>query len=697
MTKPIIECDIETRATLSVTDVGLYRHAPTADVLLMWYRIDGGEWTEWRGYFADGETPESRDAPPQDFINAVNAGGIVYASNAAYERVVLSLGKVAKEWGIKIEIDQTACVLAWARAFNLPGNLDGLTNFLLPKDESKSKLSNAAKMLWNANYGWPKDAADLMDEQSDYCLRDCTSQAAVLELMPPMDPNWLHVYHVNERINDRGAFIDRELAELVVTLQPAVEAGMLRELTQLTDGAVTKTRGPSMKNWLLEILPADLVPHLTIDKKVKDGYGWKTKKIQSAGKKARAALYEALDTYEGDFDPTRMVQALHVYEEANKAAVRKFKAAIDKADYDLLQGQFVQNGASATGRYASYGVQVHNLKRDVHKDVEGIIDLIRQVVKAAPEDGVTEAQVAELEQTTGMTVNALVSGILRPMFVPEEDKEMWWCDWSAIEARVLPWLSDKQSARDGVLRIFETGGDVYKHQAGKIFNKKPEDVDPDFERQAGKVAVLALGFQGGPNAYLAMAGNYGLKVTHAKANEIKVGWRDANPWAVEWWYELENAAMNAIEAPNTLVPCGRIQFQYIPDLFFGTLLGWLPDGSWVAWPDAAVVDIEKFDGEVIEPAVVFQDPTYGPSSTYGGDMAQTFTQATAARLLWRTLVECDKENVPVVLHVHDEVIVDGTEEDARILEEIMNEVPDWAKGLPMAADVEHGPRYKVKA
>ena len=199
-------------------------------------------------------------------------------------------------------------------------------------------------------------------------------------------------------------------------------------------------------------------------------------------------------------------------------------------------------------------------------------------------------------------------------------------------------------------------------------------------------------------AFQAMAGGYGVDITNEEANRIKVAWRAANPWAVDFWYALERAAMKAVTRPNELIPAGRVQYQFLPGLLGGTLICWLPSGRWLAYPEAAINDVPKYDGEVIEPALTFMHPTYGPSATYGGALAENVTQAESATLLREALVDCEDEELDVVLHTHDEIVIetDTPERDGPLLQEIMEFVPAWAEGLPLAAEVEQGERYKCK-
>jgi DNA polymerase len=146
--------------------------------------------------------------------------------------------------------------------------------------------------------------------------------------------------------------------------------------------------------------------------------------------------------------------------------------------------------------------------------------------------------------------------------------------------------------------------------------------------------------------------------------------------------------------PNTLHEAGRIKVVYEPKLLSGTLLVFLPSGRPLMYPDASIETVEKFGRH--EETVVFRHPTYGLVDTYGGKMAENVTQAAAADLLRELLVRMRDVGV---LHTHDELIIevpeDEVEEGCRRLREEMLRAPEWAEGLPLACEVEHGARYKI--
>jgi len=214
----------------------------------------------------------------------------------------------------------------------------------------------------------------------------------------------------------------------------------------------------------------------------------------------------------------------------------------------------------------------------------------------------------------------------------------------------------------------------------------------------GPMIVHNCGYQGGVGAFQAMAKAYGMRVTDERADEIKTAWRQANPWAPRLWRNMEGAAMRAVRRPLEPQPVGRMHYVFVPDLLRGTLLLFMPSGRFLAYPEAAIKPVTKFDQPV--DSLVFVHPEYGPSSTYGGALVENATQGEAASLLRSALVRCDEAGIYSIGQVHDEIIIEHPASDidrvTDMLVRIMEEPPEWADGLPLDADAEIGFRYKIE-
>ncbi|MEG9884036.1 MAG: hypothetical protein V6Z86_05370 [Hyphomicrobiales bacterium] len=342
---------------------------------------------------------------------------------------------------------------------------------------------------------------------------------------------------------------------------------------------------------------------------------------------------------------------------------------------------------------SSRGIQIHNLPRDKLKDELKLLDMIA--------DGCPIEDIRAFG-----SVNHVLSRLIRPTLIAEEGNTFIWGDWSAIEARVLPWLANTRKARQTVLVPFEEGKDLYVLNAAKIFNRDPdlmlelvqaaeERDNPSDEmltaakqRQAGKVAVLALGFGGSVGAYRAMARGYGLRTNNKEAKYIVDGWREANTWAKSFWYGTLNAAKKAIKNPGVYQTSGRLRYVFNSDLMGGTLLCFMPDGRPLAYPMAKLVEEENKFGKTVE-AISYLNKSTRHTLWYG-ILVENPVQGYAASLLRDLLVRLDEHDC-TVFHTHDEA---GLEVPMRQqnywvekLGEMMEDAPAHAAGLPLKADI----------
>lgn len=305
-----------------------------------------------------------------------------------------------------------------------------------------------------------------------------------------------------------------------------------------------------------------------------------------------------------------------------------------------------------------------------------------------------------------------LSMLIRPSIVAPKGRTLVWGDWSAIEARKLPWLADSPGARE-VLDIFRACDedpslpDIYMREAGNIRGKKPTDVDGD-ERQEGKVAVLALGFGGAVGALQAMAANYGLSFTEDEAKRIVGVWRENNMWARRFWDELWEAMQNAMEDPGTAYTAGRVVFLYDKD-YMKTVFMFLPDGRPIAYPNCrwGTREIELDDGSVEERYQLLYRRGDETRALWYGTLAENATQGAAGSRLREAITVLSPapmldplgkelaEVLPgdVVGHTHDEIIVEcdddaeAVTECATWLRDEMLRIPEWLEGCPMAAEL----------
>jgi len=322
---------------------------------------------------------------------------------------------------------------------------------------------------------------------------------------------------------------------------------------------------------------------------------------------------------------------------------------------------------------SSFGLQVHNFPRKCAADPA----LVRQAM-------VRGHQIVPLH---GRRVTDVLKGMLRPALMADKGKRLVVADWAAIEARVTPWASDCR-AGEAKLDIFAKGEDVYKHNAAATFRVPYAAVDKD-QRQIGKVQELACGFAGGVGAFASMGRIYGLAMAESDAKRMVDAWRRANGWAVPYWSALEEAYLRAMRNKNREFTAGRVTY-----LFDGLHLWYaLPSGRVLCYPFA------RFDDEgnltyakaAWKPAADAKE--WPRARLWRGLACENVTQAVAHDLLRYAL----RGLKDVVLHVHDEIVLEVPTRDAEAaavhLVKTMCEPPLWAKGLPLNAEVATMERY----
>lgn len=328
--------------------------------------------------------------------------------------------------------------------------------------------------------------------------------------------------------------------------------------------------------------------------------------------------------------------------------------------------------------------------------------------------------------------------LIRPAFIAPEGKVLVWGDWSAIEARVLPWLADSPGARKQ-LDIFRasdadpTKPDIYIANAAAFVGRDPQELWDRFRegdteakslRQShGKVPVLSLGFGGGLGALLKMAINYGVHFTEEQGRDMVSGWRGNNPWAPEFWGAfrtdrhsgevvqssgLWGAANMAIRNPGEVYGAGKVQYVFEPDYLDGTLFCLLPCGRPLAYPSCRYRERTVKDKDTGEEETVYglwYRKGYGWSTLWYGKLAENITQATAGSILRETLVSLDRaggDAFPIVGHTHDEIVLEAPEgppalEARAMLWEHMREPTEWREDLPLAVEVTDYPYYTKAA
>jgi DNA polymerase len=500
-----------------------------------------------------------------------------------------------------------------------------------------------------------------MQEMVAYCEQDVRAMRAISKAMRDLSDDELLDYHVNERINDRGVLLDLPLAEAAIKYASAELEEIEGLVQEITEGEIMSVRSPRMKAWVMERVGPQALKMMEV---YKDG-----EKKYSIDKSVRANLL-AFAEENHDEIPAYVADVIQCADDLWASSVAKFSRLAGLADEDdrRVRGAFVFAGGSATGRASSYGAQVHNFTRKC---------------AAAPDD-VRNAMVRghSVVPRFGRRVTDVLRGMLRPALIPAPGHSFVVADWSAIEARVTAWLSGEA---EDVLQVFREGRDIYKREASGIYRVNEADVTKD-QRQIGKVAILSLGFGGGVGAFSAMGRNYGVVMAESDAKRIVDAWRRANPWAVRLWEQLESAYRRALRNPGHEVPAGKVTYLYDGQHLWYSL----PSGRILCYPFA------KFENDEITYVKAAWKPAadakeWPRARLWRGLACENIVQATAHDLLRHSL----RQLPDTVLHVHDEIVLETPDPEAarENLLKVMCTPPDWAKGLPLNAEVEVMGRY----
>jgi DNA polymerase len=652
----ILWLDFETRSRCDLISHGGYNYAKdiSTRVLCLSYSFNDDDVQTW--------VPSQPF--PQQIINFIQQGGQIRAHNAAFERLIFWY-VLCPDYGIpEPKLEQFYCTATQARANCAPGSLEDVGRFSganMRKDHRGSQLIRLLSIP--KSDGTFNDDSNLMAEMVAYCEQDVRAMRAISQAMRQLSDEELADYHVNERINDRGVLIDTDLCNAAIGYASVELEEIEKIVTEVTEGEITSVRSTKMREWVLARVGNEA-------KKLMEIYKDDVKKY-SIDKSVRANLL-VLAQENPEQVPPNVADVIQCADDLWASSVAKFKRLKELADVEdqRVRGAFVFAGGSATGRASSYGAQVHNFTRKCAKEP----DAVRQAMVRSH----------SIVPVYGKRVTDVLKGMLRPAIIPRPDHSLVVADWSAIEARVNPWLSNCVSGVQK-LDLFRTGADVYKHNASATFRVAVDQVS-DSQRQLGKVQELACGFAGGVGAFAAMGKVYGVSLPEPLAKQMVNAWRIANPWAVDMWQNLENAYTRAMRNVGREFSAGRVTY-----LFDGQHLWYaLPSGRVLCYPFARLEpDGVTYAKSAWKPAA---DATEWPRGRlWRGLACENITQAVANDLLRHSLRQLDD----VILHVHDEIVIETDEPEAVMqkMQQVMCTPPTWAQGLPLNIEVNTMRRY----
>ena len=628
--------DIETYSSYDLKACGVYRYveAPDWAILLFGYAVDGGP--------VQCVDLASGESLPEDVRAALTDPAVVKtAYNAAFERV--NLGKYL---GQRLDPAQWRCTMVRAARLGLPLPL-GQCGEVLHLEDGKMK-EGAALIRYFSIPGkngrhYPADAPDRWATFKAYNIRDVEVEQAILAKVRRLEVPAFEdeLYTADQEINDRGVLIDRQLvanAERFDTEYKAILAHQAKTLTGLDN----PNSPAQLKRYLADMTGSE---------------------VETLNKKVLADLKDQLAEYP---DAQELIE---LRQDMAKTSSKKYTAMLKCVCEDgRIHGLLQFYGAARTGRWAGRLVQVQNLPQNHLVS----LDYARSLVKRG-----------DLEEFTDNYSNPthVLSELIRTSFIAAPGHTFHVCDFSAIEARVIAWLAGE----NWVLDVFREGGDIYCRTASKMFGVPVEKHGANAElRQKGKIAVLALGYGGGVSALEAMGGAR-LGLSEDEEKEIVKLWRGSNDNIVKLWATLEAAAVKAICTGEDV----RVNRGIVVGRKWGMLTITLPSGRTLCYPRVSI-GIERNDGwrgdhEIIEYEGTNQmTKKWGKIRTYGGKLTENVVQAIARDILGIVILRAREAGLPVVFHIHDEIIVEAAPgQTLQQVEDLFSKPISWCTDLPL--------------
>lgn len=644
----VLSIDLETYSDVDLSTCGVYRYVEgDFHILLFAYAFDDEE-----TQIVDLACGEKI---PQGVIEAVFDPDIIKAAwNAQFERTCLS-----QYFGVRLSPDSWQCSMVWAASLSLPLKLKTAAEVLKTgeqKDDAGERLikyfsvpCRPTKSNGGRTRNLPEHAPEDWQRFKDYCKQDVRTERDIrkkLEAFPILPHEWDY-YHMDQRINDRGVRIDKTLVEQAITCDLMLSEEMTKRAYELT-GLDNPNSVSQLKGWLEE----------------------RGIEVSSLGKKDVAAMITDLDKHSADGEALEMMK---LRLQMAKSSVKKYQAADRYVCTDgRAHGLFQFSGANRTQRWAGRGIQLQNLPQN-HIST---LDEARELVKLGCFDMV--------ESIYGNTPDIL-SQLIRTMLIPKDGYEFIVADFSAIEARVLAWLAGEQWRMDA----FKRGEDIYCASASQMFGVPVVKHGINGElRQKGKVAELACGYGGAAGALISM-GALDMGLTEAELPDLIDDWRKANPHIVQFWWDVEKAAMETVKDHKERT-VGRIGFQF----YANTLWIVLPSGRKLAYVKPRLQP-NRFGRMAITFESLNAANKWSRGETYSGKITENLTQSTARDLLAEAMWRMERAGLDIVGHVHDEVILEVPKGKVTVEDVcgIMNQNPAWAAGLCLSSAGYRGDYY----
>ena len=662
-----ISIDLETYSSVPIKDAGAFAYvrSPDFQILLNGFQI-------WESMTEPRVLDFSfENVLPDWFVSMLkDPNYIKHAYNATFEWLCFS-----RALGEELPKDQWRDTMLQASYHGYPLSLaDAGKAIGLPEDKQKMAIGKQliryfcvpckpTKVNGGRTRNLPQHAADKWAQFRDYNRQDVITEMEICKLLPEVPPAVQKQWETDLTINARGVAVDMDLVDGALDIAD--------KATQTFSDEAMMIAGVNNPN------------------SVKQLSAWLTDHVR--GEVDGLAKDKVASLLKGDDIDSKARRVLEIRQELGKTSTKKYTAIRTcLCDDHRVRGMMQFYGANRSGRWAGRLIQLQNLPR-TYLDP---LDLARDLVKKRSYDG--------LRLIYG-SVNDTLSQLIRTAFTVSDGHIMIDADFSAIEARVISWLAGEQWR----LEVFRTHGKIYEASASQMFGVPIELIkkgNPEYALRAkGKVAELALGYQGGTSALVSM-GALDMGLSEDELPDIVERWRQSNSNIQSMWWQFNEAVLNAIRygQGSRLHGCTVAIEQVRRDGVGYHLTIQLPSGRKLYYADPRI-GTNRFGGESIVYKGMAGGKTgvkkYGDIETYGGKIVENITQAVARDCLAEAVERLEAAGYPVVFHIHDEVVIDikPYADPGKMLQDvidIMSVTPAWAQGLPLAADGWVGEYFK---
>lgn len=646
-----LNVDIETYSDISLTDCGVYKYIDSPEFRILLFAYAFNQDPVKVVDLANGER-----LPAKVAAALIDPAVKKTAFNAQFERVCINK---------HFDIDSVNwdCTQVLAARLGFTGNLAsvgiavGLDQdqqklftgknlirlFCLPRKTTGGEQGGLFKPTKKKKVYTREERPAEWEQFKEYCAQDVEAERSIrnkLEKFIVVPDAEIELYALDQKINDTGILIDIDLAQKAVEIDQD-------QTRKLTEEFQTRT-GLTNPNSLVDMKAL-----------IKSRTG---QTVTSITKKNQAELMKTFKDYPD------IVFALEVRQRLSKTSIAKYQKMLDVACSDgRARGILQFYGAARTGRWAGRSIQPQNLPQNHIRD----LGTAREIIKTGD---------LELLEMMYEDPSDILSQCIRTAIIPAPGKKFIVADFSAIEARVIAWLSGEQWRID----VFNSHGKIYEASAAAMFKVPIESIHKgDPLRQKGKVAELACGYGGGVGALIRMGAG---DLSEDELKTIITQWRLANPKIVEFWRDTEAAVIEAITDRSTVQINKYLKVIYQSGILFIEL----PSGRRLAYVKPKVVDDDRFPGAIKITFQAVNDRTWQweDEDTYGGKLVENIVQAVARDCLAHAMLAVDRMGYQIVMHVHDEIVIEVPEDDVSLAYVcgLMGEPITWAPGLPLRAD-----------